>query len=154
MYPSFLVLVYTYRCKHVYIYAFRGKEMDKIKFIHYNQGFRSFEELDYIKIEISKTKITVKYGKEDLYITKVLKFDYDVINEFSMINVPKTDLDADIKMYDGFDETLMIDKIKITNAADEKNHVIPFKKQLKKITKRDLIEECYDLFTSISFRSY
>ncbi|QMS85117.1 hypothetical protein [Candidatus Xianfuyuplasma coldseepsis] len=99
--------------------------MKRIKYIYDNYGFRSSDSLDFIEVVVRSKSITFRYGKKELFLTKLITFDFDIISRFSNITVPKEDKDFIIMMLDGWNESIQFDNTRITNAPEEETIYFP-----------------------------
>jgi hypothetical protein len=122
---------------------------DRISYYWFNQGLRSTDDLDMIKISIGTTKFTIEYGKRDLSVKRQY-FKKDIVAEIRQLFKSKplvgTSPLEEIRMLDGYREYIVYNGIKIYQTHPANPLIHSFRKLINSGVGQDFEEMALEAF--------
>ena len=95
---------------------------DRIYYYWFNQGLRSIDDLDMIKVSIVSKKFIIEFGNKDVSVKRQY-FKIDIVAEirqlFKSIPLVGTSPLEEIRMLDGYREYIVYNGIKIYQTHHE-----------------------------------
>jgi uncharacterized protein YprB with RNaseH-like and TPR domain len=101
--------------------------------------------LPELRILFTKNKIRIRYGIEDLYLTKSMEYENEVcFTDIEKLGLPKSKVETDVFMLDGWREEIYIDGVFVMDLAlfNKEREIV--NKLLRKLFDTDI----YDKFNN------
>jgi hypothetical protein len=122
---------------------------DRIYYYWFNQGLRTIDDLDMIKISIGTTKFIIEFGNKDVSVKRQY-FKKDVIAEIRQLFKSKplvgTSPLEEIRMLDGYREYIVYNGIKIYQTHPENPLIQSFKTLINSGVGQDFEEMAFATF--------
>ena len=124
---------------------------DRIYYYWFNQGLRSIDYLDMIKISIVSTKFIIEFGNKDVSVKRQY-FKIDIVAEIRQLFKSRplvgTSPLEEIRMLDGYREYIVYNGIKIYQTHPENPLIQSFKELINSGVGQDFEEMAFETFDS------
>jgi hypothetical protein len=128
---------------------------DRIYYYWFNQGLRSIDDLDMIKISIGTTKFIVEFGNNDVSVKRQY-FKKEIVTDirqlFKIRPLVGTSPLEEIRMLDGYREYIVYNGTKVYQTHTENPLIHSFKALINSGVGQDFEEMAFEIFNFLKIR--